>query len=228
METYHSLTPQSQNAKLGMGVAAHLSSNLTCPASCPLKDKECYARFSYTGMQWARLSSGKGMSWDQFVDKVECLPKKWSLRLNVAGDLVPTKPNGEIIDQKALRKLFVVAKKRNLNCWGYSHKTLTPGNVKILKEAAKNNVVINASCDDLDEADKAYSKGLPVVVTVHSDFKSGTLTKAGNKVIVCPQQTHNKTCAECMLCAKGNRSCFVAFRSHGTSKKSLDARLKSA
>ncbi len=225
METYHSLTPQSQNAKLGMGIAAHMSSKTTCPSSCPLKDKECYARFSYTGLHWERLSSGKGMTWDQFVDKVECLPKKWSLRLNVAGDLVPTKENGEIIDQKALKKLMVVAKARSLNCFGYTHKKLTPGNVKILKEAAKNNVVINASCDSLKEVDEARSKGLPAVVTVPRDFKSGTLTPAGNKVIVCPQQTHGKTCAECMLCAK-TRSVTIGFLSHGTSAKSLDKRLK--
>lgn len=226
METYHSLTPQSQNAKLGLGVASHMSSKNSCPNSCPLRNKECYARFSYTGIHWEKLSSGKGLSWNQFVQKVESLPTNYKLRLNVAGDLVPTKENGEIIDQKALKKLFTVAKSRNLTCWGYSHKKLTSGNIKILKEAAKNNVIINASCDSLKEVDEARSKGLPAVVTVPRDFKSGTLTPKGNKVIICPQQTHGKTCAECMLCAK-DRSVTIAFLSHGTAAKSLDKRLKS-
>lgn len=225
---YH-LSPQTSNSKLGFGVAASTSDLKTCPNSCPLKgDKGCYASAGGPlAIHWRKVSSGeRGTTWDKFVDQVECLPRGWKLRLFQAGDMPSKKAGSEMIDDQAMLKLAKVVKNRNLQCWGYSHKALNKTNVKIIKDCAEMGLVINASADNLKEADVFKAKGVPTVVTVPSDFKSGTLTPKGNKVIICPQQTHGKTCAECMLCHKANRSVLVGFRVHSVKKNMLDKRLK--
>lgn len=228
METFHSLTKQSTNSKLGLGVSAHMSSDNTCPSSCALRNKSCYARFGKVGIWWRRLSKGeRGTNWDDFVNSVKTLPTKFKLRLNVAGDLVPLKKGSKTIDRCSLEKLADAVKARQLDSWGYSHYDLSKKNVETLKLVAKKGLVINASADSIKEADEHFSKGVPTVVTVPSDFKSGTKSEAGNRIVICPQQTHNTTCAECMLCHKKDRKYIIAFKSHGCASKSLDERLNS-
>jgi hypothetical protein len=224
----YSLTVQSSNQKLGLDVSAITSDRRTCPNRCPLKNNGCYAEFGPLAIHFRKVSSGeRGNDWDTLVDQVNALPKGRKIRFFQAGDCPSKKENSEDIDGQAMSKMADVIKKKGHITWGYSHKKLTPKNVKILKESAAKGLVINASADSLKEADEFVAKGLPTVVTVPSDFKSGTLTPKGNKVIICPQQTkENVTCSSCLLCQKSGRSCVVGFMVHGAKKNKLDERLK--
>lgn len=218
------LNPQSKNKKTGLGVAVSTSDEKTCPDACPLKNKQCYARFGPTNINWKRLNDGKrGMQWDSFVDTVKALPRGWKFRHNEAGDL-PGENNE--IDADMLNSLAMAVKLRSLKAWSYTHKPLTESNVNAIQSAISKGFTINISADTMGEADEAMAKGLPTVLIVSKETVNGTLTPKGNKIIICPAQTmDNKTCADCMLCQKSKRSCIVGFIAHGPAAKSLAARV---
>jgi hypothetical protein len=216
------LVAQSQNAKLGAGVATTYSSKATtCPSTCPLKGNGCYAEGGPTAIAWRRADTG--MEWGDHVAAIGKLPKRSKVRLNTAGDLPATDGDAVVIDAKALRTLNAVAKKRGHWVWGYTHKPMTPANVKAL--AACPALAISASCHTMADADAAMDAGVPAVVVVPENFRSATrATPAGRAVVVCPAQTSPEvTCATCMLCANRDRKCVVAFRVHGTRKKTAAA-----
>lgn len=221
---YH-LSKQTTNSKLGFGISASTSDIKTCPNSCPLKGKTCYASMGPLAIHWKAVSDGKrGTDWTTFVNEVSTLPRGWKLRLFQAGD-TPTKVAGsEVIDAQAMKQLAKVVKARKLQTFGYTHKKMGKSNVNLIKTLAKDGLVINASADSMKEVDEFRTKGIPTVVTVPTGFKSGTVTPAGNKIIICPNQTKEGgiTCSECMLCAKANRSVVIGFLSHGSRKKELD------
>lgn len=213
---YH-LSPLSGNRKLGMGVAVSTSDMATCPDSCPLKANGCYANGGPLLRHWSEVSKGnRGTDWNTFVSKVEELPFEWKLRINQAGDLPG---ENEEIDAEKLDQLSLVVKKKRLRAWTYTHKPLNKNNLNAIKKAISNGFVINASADNLKEADSFKQKNVPVVVVLPKDAPDTVFTPEGNKVIVCPaQRFENSDCSKCLLCQKSNRSVIVGFRAHGNGK----------
>jgi len=220
-----SLIANSQNKKLGTGVATTVSGKETCPESCPLKQSNtCYAAFGPLNLHWLKVTDGmRGVSWKNFIKQIKKLPKGHKMRLNSAGDL-PVKKNGsESIWKEAFDSMVNAIHSRKIKAWGYTHKRLSYRNLRLIKSAAKKNVYINASADSLEEADAFRKKGVSVVVTVPKDFVNKTLTPDGNVVVLCPQQRNDSvTCAKCMLCAKADRKQIVGFVAHGTNSKKLN------
>jgi hypothetical protein len=211
------LTPNSSNRKLGMGVAVSTNDKRTCPDSCPLKANGCYANGGPVLRHWNAVSNGeRGTDWNTFVSKVEELPFEWKFRLSQAGDLPG---ENEKIDSEKLNQLSLVVKKKSLRAWTYTHKPLNENNLNAIKNAISNGFVVNASADNLKEADSFKKKGVPVVVVLPKDAPNTVFTPNGNKVIVCPaQRLENSDCAKCMLCQKSDRSVIVGFRAHGSGK----------
>lgn len=211
------LTPLSSNRKLGFGVAVSTSHSGTCPDSCPLKSNGCYANGGPLLRHWREVNKGnRGNQWNEFIQNVSALPMKWKFRHNQAGDLPG---NNEKIDLKKLDELSTVVQKRNLVAWTYTHKPLNKNNLNAIKKAISKGFVINASADNLKEADSFKEKGIPVVVVLPKDSPDTVYTPNGNKVVVCPAQRFEKTnCSNCLLCHKKDRSVIVGFRSHGNGK----------
>jgi hypothetical protein len=216
---YH-LTPNSSNSKLGMGVAVSTSSKETCPDSCPLKANGCYANGGPLLRHWNAVSNGeRGNDWNGFVSAVEALPIGWKFRHNQAGDLPGI---NEQIDSEKLSMLSDAVKKRKLVAWTYTHKPLNKKNLNGIKKAISDGFVINASADNLKEADSFKKKGIPVVVVLPKDSPDTIITPEGNKVVVCPAQRNEKSnCSNCLLCQKSNRSVIVGFRAHGSGKNKV-------
>lgn len=219
-QTYH-LSPQSSNKKTGMGVAVSTTSKDSCPDSCPLKNNGCYASQGPLNIHWSKISNGeRGTDWKGFIQQIEKLPNGWKFRYAQAGDL-PGK--NEYIDGKKLSQLAEIVAKKKLKAWAYTHKTLNESNVKKIKKANEMGFCINASADNLIEADDAVKKGLPTVVVLPSDAPNTLCTPDGHKVIVCPSQTkENKTCSDCMLCAKSDRKFLIGFKAHGVQYKKAE------
>jgi len=219
------LTSLTSNTKLGLGVATSVADSATCPLACPMRNKECYARFGPLSIHWRKVSNGeRGTNWAEFVQKVKALPLGWKFRYGQAGDLPSNDQKN--IDNTKLQQLADVIKERQLKTWGYTHYNLTVRNTKAIKTAINKGFVINVSADTLQEADNAVAKGLPTTVVLPMNTANTTYTPAGNKVVVCPAQSKdNITCAECMLCHKANRSVIVGFLAHGTAKQSLSKKL---
>ena len=204
-------TLKSGNKKTGK-IPVSISSRKTCPPACPFKDNGCYAESFPMSLHWNRVDTN-GMSYNKFTEMVSTLPDKQLWRHNSAGDLAGI---GNAIDTVKLKKLV----KANTGKRGftYTHKPLTPKNLKALKHANKNGFTINLSANSLEHADKLLKSGLPVVSVVIDG--SEKVTPNGNQVITCPATyKDNVTCKSCKLCSVANRKFIVSFPVHGTFKK---------
>jgi hypothetical protein len=222
---YH-LTEASSNVKTGK-MAVSTTSAESCPESCPWsKGLGCYASYGNLRRHWDKVTKGeRGDNWESFLLKLQLLPKGTAFRHNQAGDLPG---EGEEIDNEKLQQLSDVVKKRNLKAFTYSHKNVgSEENLPKIRAAISKGLVINASCESFEEVDRLRALGLPVVVVVPENSPEKQFTKAGNKVIICPQQLGKTlSCASCLLCFRGSRSIVVGFKPHGKLKKAVNKRLE--
>lgn len=220
----YGFTFTSANKKTGP-IPVVTSSKETCPDACPLKDKECYARFGPLGIHWSKITKGqRGLSFKELLEKIKQIPRNTYFRYGQAGDL-PGKNNS--INYGEMMELAKAASHTKM--WGYTHKPMGKNfkqNIHAIKDANKY-VTINLSADSMEEADELMGlKIAPVVVVVKSDAPKTSFTPKGRKVIVCPAQyVENLTCEKCGLCQK-KRNVIVGFRAHGTAQKRLNERIK--
>jgi hypothetical protein len=216
---YH-LTLKSSNKKTGP-MAVSTSPQSTCPDDCPLKKEGCFADSGPLKLHWDKISAGtRGVSFDDFLMQVGALPMRAEYRHNQAGDLPGQ--DGQI-DAPKLARLAATTKRRKLRAFTYSHyNVLTNINNRLAIQHANNNgLVINLSANHISEVDTLLNlKIAPVAVIMPLNSKKITYTEQGNKIVICPAQTNEKTtCLDCMLCAKNDRSFSIGFIAHGTSAK---------
>lgn len=206
------------NVKLGRRTLTTLASPQTCPSSCPLRERGCYAHNLRGLLRWGR----EGLTFAQARAAI-LRPRNMErpLRLHVAGDL----RDGADVDRWAL----VAAQRRGFS-WTYTHRRFHP---KRLWRASMDGLTINVSADGLAEADRMlrrYAGAAPVSATVPMDAPRTGYTPAGARYVVCPAQCGPVTCATCgngvPLCARAVRSYIVAFRAHGKSARRLSEELR--
>lgn len=211
------LSERSRNEKTGP-IVVSMTSKDSCPNSCPLKDKECYARFHFLGIVWNRLSEGKiGGNWNSFCDRLKKITPGRLFRYGQAGDLPQTKKG--FINKKLVRKFAKACS--HLRTFTYTHHSPTK-NLDILREL-NETMCVNLSANNLAQADEYSKFGLPVVTLTNGE----TRTPEGRVVVICPNQTHGLTCEKCRLCACRSRKSIVGFLPHGTAKKRLADKISS-
>ena len=219
METFK-VNENTSNAKLGKGTASTMTDEASCPTSCPLKGKGCYAELGPTSWHWKKvkpktngvLERGELMRW------IKALPNGKLLRHNVAGDLPHL--NGTI-DAGFVRDFARAAKGKT--AFTYTHHVPTPANVKTIKEANRNGFTINLSANALSEVDGLLATGLPVATLLPIDAPKVQKTEGGARVIACPADANKKiTCDKCRLCTNADRDFVIGFRAHGAKKKTVD------
>jgi hypothetical protein len=213
---------RSGNRKTGP-IPVTMSSARTCPESCALFGKGCYAEGHIIAMHWRRLSDEhSGVTWDEFVELVRALPDGQLWRHNEAGDLPG---DNESIDVRALAELVLANEgKRGFT---YTHKPLTSENVDAIRGANECGFVVNISTDSIAQADSVRAHGLPCVTVLPVGTKTGSLTPGGNTIVVCPAVLREEiTCATCQLCAVGKRKSIVGFPAHGDRKGQVTERLR--
>ena len=216
----------SSNSKTGP-IPVMGSQSSTCPDACPLKKAGCYAKYGPISWHWAKLNKGTvGISWEDFLIAVKGLMRGQLWRMNEHGDIQGD--NNQIDAQKLFQ---LIAANRGRNGFGYSHKPVlneqsefASANREAIANANKNGLTINLSANDLNHADKLKELNIaPVCVVLPHDAPKMQITKAGNKVVICPaQQIEGMTCSICQLCQKVSRSVIVGFRSHGAGAKHVD------
>jgi hypothetical protein len=128
------------------------------------------------------------------------------IRLGAIGD--PARVN-----HSELKKFIAKARKEKLAVIGYTHHHREKVNEGLKK-------VLMASCDNMEQADEAVSRGWRATAVVPFDFVGKRfVTKAGNVGVVCPAQTapESVTCNSCHLCDAARPTNFdiIAFRDHG-------------
>lgn len=208
----------SSNRKTGH-IPVSTTGEQSCPSTCPHKDKSCYARFSYLGIHWRKVTNGaRDMGWDSLFSFVKSLPNEQVWRYAQAGDL----PGH---DKKIDEPLFNQLVQANLGKRGYTytHKPLTPKNLRLINHANQHGFTINVSSDDPVHAVNLYKRfqclgyKIPVVVTVPSNWEP----HMGSIIRICPAQLTDVTCDKCQWCAMPDRKFIVAFQAHGTRAKDI-------
>lgn len=210
---------KSQNSKIG-AIPCTISSEDTCPYSCPLKNNGCYAEYGPLALHWKKVEE-RGLDWEAFCEEITKLPEGQAWRHNTAGDLPGDRYT---IDMGMMFDLMKA--NRGKRGWTYTHYSPTLRiNRAIIAHANAHGFTVNVSSDTLADADKVFSDGFPSVAIVPEDAPDTGLTPACFPYIVCPAQTGRaENCAKCMLCQKAKRKVIVAFRAHGTKKKAVSAR----
>ena len=116
--------------------------------------------------------------------------------------------------------------------WTYTHHPVLKGlaAAEAIRYAKDFKFTVNMSCETEDEVDYHISKGRLAVITVPAtENRKLYVTNAGNRVMLCPQQTDpTVTCATCKLCYERKPNHVIAFKLHGTGKKKATAALENA
>jgi hypothetical protein len=212
------LTMQSGNKKTG-SIPVSISESETCPTSCPFYNAGCYADYGNSAIHFKTWRFDKAATnYDQFLEKIQNLPKSQIWRHNEAGDLAG---NGESIDQDALAAL--VHANEGKRGFTYSHKALTSEqNIALVQYANNNGFTVNASCETLEQIELANSAGVPACLTVSENGPQKIKTESGTIGLTCPNELNKSIqCDRCQLCAKSGRKFFVIFHAHGSGKAKI-------
>jgi hypothetical protein len=171
-------------------------------------------------MHWSAVNAGKrGMTLEQFCAAIESMPEGQLWRHNQAGDLPG---EGESIDRYSLADIILANRKRR--GFTYTHKPMTKTNQAIIGRANRLGFAVNLSADTIAQADEYAALGIaPVVVTVPENTRANFTTPGGNRVVICPAETHGVNCAQCKLCAWSERKAIIAFPAHGSKKSAVTA-----
>lgn len=202
----------SQNRKLGKGVrATYRQVGPTCPNECEhLKTKACYALYGFVN-----IHSNKSQYHETDAERLENyllnLPEGQKVRHHVSGDFM--KPGNEVDEEYVNAMVRAHHERPDLKGWGYTHAWQQLDSKKL---NSAESLAVNASCDSTEEITEAIEQGWPATTVVSEDCEGDLID--GQRVVVCPQQTHDIPCSECMLCFRKKRQCVVGFRVHGTGK----------
>lgn len=201
------------NRKVGP-IPVTRSPRTNCPDSCSFKGAGCYAENAPLVWAWEKDS----MSWEEMIWNIKRLAKDQLWRMNEAGDLPPGVEG--TLDWEKLDQL--VRANKGKRGFTYTHYPITAGghNHILLVQAIEGGFTINASADNLTQADIYRELALPTVVVLPLGAPNVSYTPAGYKVVACPaEKSERVTCATCALCQKADRSYIIGFRAHGTRKK---------
>lgn len=231
---------KSSNKKVG-SLPVTITEAASCPKTCPHINGNCYGKTGPQSWIWAKVNkgtAGKNLSgWDEFCKKISALPAGQPWRHNTTGDLFHV---DGLIRLDLLKKL--IDANRGKRGWTYSHHLLNTHNTEALKYATNNEFTINASCETLEQSDKALNKGLNAACIVSSNrpelipFSSlkdkrtyyrqtaPIKTPQGRRLVICPaQKSDSQACKTCLLCSKQSKGKWaVGFVAHGNNKKKLE------
>jgi hypothetical protein len=210
------------NSKTGV-MPVTTSSKSTCPDTCSLKEKGCYAKYSFLGNYWDKLTSGKvnnSLNYSELLKAISKLSKGTLWRHNQAGDLLHD--NG-VIDSNSLVGLVNANKGKRAIVYTH-HLPSVSNNASLIKLANDSGLTINLSSDTLKQADEYIALDIaPVVTLLQLGSDKVSYTPAGNKVVKCPaDKVKGITCASCGLCALSKRDYIIGFEVHGIAKKSIN------
>ena len=191
----------------------------SCKGCKLLKNKDCYAWYGTPG--WALNGIIKAYKRNpnrySFLNAIaNRAPSARMVRMSAIGD--PARAN-----RKSLLNAWKLAKQLKLAFVGYTHFHKDKTNSKLKS-------ILMASCDTVDDADEAVSRGWRATAIVPYNFNDKRfVTPAGNHAVICPAQTKdNITCNDCLLCdaSKNTRFSIVAFKDHGPKVRNKIRKMK--
>lgn len=211
-------TLRSGNEKTGP-IPISITERASCPESCAFKGNGCYAEGWPMRLHWDRAGT-HGMAWGAFCEQVAKLEPDQFWRHNTAGDLPQ---NDGAIDRVALEQLVTANDGRR--GFTYTHHSLVSReNRAAIADANLRGFTVNVSHDSLEHLDRGVADVLPSVVVLPKLENGQRETKvvyspAGRRVVVCPAQWRDTSCAECKLCQRADRNYAIGFRAHGAANR---------
>jgi len=186
-----------------MAVGSTRSESKASCEGCPLLESgDCYAQYGTPAMGHASMirAAAKG--------------RDYSLRaaLGAAKRSARMARFGSIGDPGALPYDYLVqaanaCRKAGLDVVGYTHHWRVKPRLAGL---------LMASCDSLDEVDRALAMGFRAAVVLPWDHVGRFTTANGAKGIVCPAMVkEGLTCNQCRLCDGSKRGPVIGFPNHG-------------
>ena len=230
------LLPESQNTKTG-NILQSYSSPSSCPVSCLFKESGCYAKNIHTAKVWERADNHEdkrfigcqddladaltGALWMDKGDRDEVL-----FRHNIAGDMSLAGTNRFDLAtylsmvsaiMTANYRLKVAGSSKYIMAFTYTHCDYSIYDRDVMK-LMKYYMLVNISCETVDEVVTTKEYGLNVVLTsINPEEDIAALKAKGIPAVQCPAQTKGITCKECRLCSR-DRESVVLFEVHGQSK----------
>lgn len=230
------LLPESQNSKTG-NILQSYSSPSSCPVSCPFKESGCYAKGIRTSKVWERADNREdkrfigcqddltnaltGALWLDKGDSNEVM-----FRHNIAGDMavvgtdkfdIATYLSMVSAIMTANYRLKVAGSSKHIKAFTYTHCTYSINDRDCMR-LLKDYMLVNISCETVDEAVITKGRGLNAVLTsIYPEADIAALKAKGIPAVQCPAQTKGITCKECRLCSR-DRESVVLFEVHGQSK----------
>lgn len=204
----------SRNTKIGP-MPAVMASQHTCPLTCGMLGKGCYAEGGHQGIHWRKVTAGTAknlLDFEQLLSQIRALPRKIRWRYGTAGDLPPAAADTlRLADANAGRDAIVYTHGRDFETY---------------REAGRRGLHINVSADSPAQADE-----LPLDVSVVCVLPAGqrrpSRTPAGREIAVCPATfSESVTCSTCNLCSRARpRGVIVGFPAHGSRKRMVSERI---
>ena len=214
---------KSKNEKIGITSATYVSQQ-SCPSSCRLRTKGCYANYHLVGLTTRRLNEQAAdldavTLAENEASAIRSLTGKRPLRLHVVGDC-STDAAARIVSNAADE----YRAKDNAPVWAYTHAW------RDVARESWNGVSVLASCESVAEVKEAMAKGYGTAMVVAEH--SGHAAKAvdGIKMLPCPSQTgKSESCVTCKLCFDADRlretSTVICFEVHGAGWKQAQTAL---
>jgi hypothetical protein len=212
--------------------ATYVSIKATCPDSCQLKEKGCYAKTSFVGMVNHRMDRRARQNTPLQVARAEAkaiddayragpVPAGRDLRLHVSGDCRTIK------GVRSLNAAIGRWKSRGGGiAWGYTHAF-----IHVPRKEWKN-VSILASIESVSQVEVVRQQGYApaLVVSEHYTDKAYSISGSDVKWIPCPAQTRDVSCVDCRLCLNADRlyqeNRGITFAAHGVNQNLLKKHLK--
>ena len=210
--------------------ATYASIKATCPDSCELKDKGCYAQTSFVGMINNRMNRRARQDSPLDLARSEAkaidesygggqVPTGRAMRIHVAGDS-RTWAGTRVISNAVLRW----KKRGGGDVWSYTHAW------RHVPRQMWEGVSTLASIDKVEDVHAARTNGYApaIVVPEHKSERAYLLDGSDVKWIPCPNQTRGIGCTDCRLCFDDSRlfkgNFGIAFAAHGVRKNEIKKR----
>lgn len=202
----------STNRKIGP-MPAVIAPKSTCPSTCGMLGRGCYAEHGPLAMHWKRVNDGVAASlldFDGLCAKIRDLPKRIKWRYGTAGDLPPDLP--ALVAANAGREVIA-----------YTHGRDFPA----YRAAGAAGFHINLSADSPADVD-ALPLDMSVVCVLPADARRPSYTPAGRPIAVCPAAYSDRvSCSTCNLCSRPRKhGTVIGFPAHGTRKRMVSHRIQ--
>jgi NTP pyrophosphatase (non-canonical NTP hydrolase) len=219
----------SKNSKVG-DVAVTYVTTASCPKTCKLLNKGCYAQGGHCAFTTNRLdreASKRNRLRPIDIARAEAkeidkLPANKPLRLHIVGDC-RTIGAAKVLADAAENYKRRSSKMNTPPVWTYTHSW------KTIPRSAWGWISVLASCETMEEAEQAYSRGYTPAMIRYKPFK-GTISYRGWELTACREMSEGVTCDKCRICMNATPwtvdKKIVCFFPHGNKAKQVEEMIK--